>query len=35
LRDESPVFFDAARETYVLSRFADVYAAVSDAEKYS
>jgi cytochrome P450 len=35
LRDESPVLFDAARETYVLSRFADVYAAVSDAGTYS
>jgi hypothetical protein len=29
LRDETPVFWDEARSTYVLSRFADVFDAAS------
>jgi len=35
LRDERPVFRDAARDTWVLSRFADVYAAANDADTFS
>jgi cytochrome P450 family 130 len=35
LRDETPVLRDDIRSTYVLSRFADVFGAVSDPVTYS
>jgi len=35
LRDEYPVYFDAATRQYVLSRFQDVWKAVSDPESFS
>jgi cytochrome P450 len=35
LRDETPVLRDELRSTYVLSRFADVFEAVSDPVTYS
>jgi cytochrome P450 family 130 len=35
LRDDHPVYFDAAKNQYVLSRFADVWRAVNDAETFS
>jgi cytochrome P450 len=35
LRDEHPVYFDAAKDQYVLSRFDDVWRAVNDWESFS
>ncbi len=35
LRDEHPVYFDPAKKQYVLSRFEDVWRAVSDPECFS
>jgi cytochrome P450 family 130 len=35
LRDEQPVFYDAERNQYVLSRFDDVWRAVHDHETFS
>lgn len=35
LRDEYPVYFDAAKDQYVLSRFDDVWRAVNDSEAFS
>ncbi len=35
LRDDYPVYFDPAKNQYVLSRFEDVWRAVNDAETFS
>src|SRR5947209_18793462 len=35
LRDEHPVYFDEAKEQYVLSRFDDVWRAVNDWRSFS
>jgi hypothetical protein len=35
LRDERPVFLDLEHNTWVLSRFADVYAATADPDTFS
>jgi cytochrome P450 family 130 len=35
LRDEHPVYFDPAKQQYALSRFEDVWRAVSDPESFS
>ncbi len=35
MRDDHPVYFDAAKNQYVLSRFADVWRAVNDWETFS
>jgi cytochrome P450 family 130 len=35
LRDDHPVYFDAARNQFVLSRFDDVWRATNDAETFS
>jgi len=35
LRDEHPVYFDAAKNQYALSRFDDVWRAVNDWEEFS
>jgi cytochrome P450 family 130 len=35
LRDEKPVFHDEARQTWILSRFEDVYQAATDPKTFS
>jgi cytochrome P450 len=35
LRDRSPVFWDAPNETYVLTRYDDVYAVLADHKRFS
>jgi len=35
LRDDRPAFYDAERQTWLLSRFADVYAAATDPATFS